>query len=63
MRTSTEDIEDVDYFAIQAGYHRLAANAPGNYRIIAYRAAGHLKEPKGQPPDVRMYGLGIFCIE
>ncbi|MEA3277728.1 MAG: carbohydrate porin [Pseudomonadota bacterium] len=58
MKGSNESIDDFDYFAVQAGYHHSAATVPGNYRILAYRAAGRLKKPRGQSDNARMHGLG-----
>ena len=59
MKVDNEIANGLDYVGIQAGYHRLGPAAPGNYRILAYSAAGRLKEPKGGSDDARMYGLGV----
>jgi hypothetical protein len=59
MKVDNEIGNGLDYVGIQAGYHRLGPPAPGNYRILAYSAAGRLKEPKGGSDDARMYGLGV----
>jgi len=58
MRTSNEILEDADYFGTQAGYHYTMARGPGNFRVLAYTANGHVKEEKGAG-DATMYGLGV----